>query len=66
MVRNKERTVDLANLGIRLANLWDNPLKTKGTNPSMVADAVRVEPVSASKFPDMRESAGYFCNLQGI
>ena len=32
----------------------------------VVADAVAVEPVSASKFPDMRESAGNFCNLQGI
>ena len=32
----------------------------------MVADAVVIEPVSASKFPDMRESAGNFCNLQGI
>ena len=32
----------------------------------MVADAVAVEPVSASKFPDMREFAGNFCNFQGI
>jgi hypothetical protein len=32
----------------------------------VVAEAVAVEPVSASKFPDMRESAGNFCNLQGI
>ena len=30
----------------------------------VVADAVRIEPVSASKFPDMRESAGYFCSDQ--
>jgi len=35
-----------------------NPLK------KLVADAVRIEPVSASKFPDMRESAGYFCSDQ--
>jgi hypothetical protein len=32
----------------------------------VVADAVRIEPVSASEFPDMPESAGNFCNLQGI
>jgi NitT/TauT family transport system substrate-binding protein len=32
----------------------------------VVADAVAVEPFSASKFPDRRESAGNFCQLQGI
>jgi len=32
----------------------------------LVADAVAVEPVSSSKFPDIPESAGKFCNLQGI
>jgi hypothetical protein len=31
----------------------------------MVADAVSIEPVSRPKFPDMRDSAGNFCNLQG-
>src|SRR5262245_3102458 len=32
----------------------------------VVADALRIEPVSAAKFPVKRESAGNFCNLQGI
>jgi hypothetical protein len=33
---------------------------------SLVVDAVVYEPVSTPKFPDMREFAGNFFNLQGI
>ena len=40
-------------------------VRRKSANAGLAADAVAVEPVSASKFPDMRESAGNFCNLQG-
>lgn len=44
-----------SNLEIGLDNFRDKPLKTNKHKKRMVADAVAVEPVSASEFPANRE-----------
>jgi len=51
----------LSNIGTRLDKTEANPLRMHKRKKRMVADAVQIEPISASKFPANREIYRKFC-----